>query len=182
MIITFELSKMQLPSHLYIGDNRIPPPQCHLSALFNSHLPIQSSLLQISVIIANKVYPAQELHSIVHSSIDRQGINELPMTSAKSFWAMNHESSPNLPNLYLVLSRSFGKPQTTDTRWGRDLLLVSARVLNRIAVRRSRAVVQHIACMTEIQCHSTHTLFIFWDNNNNWLDNQVLRTLYFNRL
>lgn len=81
------------------------------------------------------------------------------MTSAWSFWAENHESSPNLPSLYLVRSRSFGKPQTTDTRCGRVLLFVSASVENRMAALLiNRVVVQQIDCMARIQCHTnTHT-------------------------
>lgn len=94
-------------------------------------------------------------------------IVQLPMTSAWSFWAENHESSPNLPSLYLVRSRSFGKPQTTDTRCGRVLLFVSASVENRMAALLiNRVVVQQIDCMARIQCHTnTHTQHLMISEN-----------------
>lgn len=106
-------------------------------------------LLQLNLIffglIKEPAWMRQTKESTSSSSLAQQFS---PITSASSFWARKNESSPNLPNLYLVLSRSFGKPQTTETRCGLDLLCASASVEKRMALRISLAVVQHIDCMS----------------------------------
>lgn len=70
------------------------------------------------------------------------------MTSAVLICVENQASSPNLPNLYLERTKSFGKPQATDTNRGRGLLFGSISVENplRSALDKYR-VVQQIDCI-----------------------------------
>lgn len=73
----------------------------------------------------------------------------IPITSAFCVDAMNHASSPNLPNLYLERKKSFGNPHATDTKWGLTFVLGSTSVENPLRnARENRRVVQQIDCIT----------------------------------
>lgn len=70
------------------------------------------------------------------------------MTSAFCVDALNHASSPNLPNWYLDRRKSLGKPQATETKCGLTLLLGSTSVEKPLRnARDTSRVVQQIDCI-----------------------------------
>lgn len=72
------------------------------------------------------------------------------MTSAEFVDEMNHASSPNRPNLYLVPKISLGNPQATDTKCGFTFWLGSINVEKPLRSARVKTrVVQAIDCMAD---------------------------------
>lgn len=74
----------------------------------------------------------------------------LPIASAPFICVENHESSPNLPNLYFDRKKSFGKPHATDTKRGFCSRVGSINVEKplRNALDNNR-VVQQIDCIVK---------------------------------